>query len=340
MNSNTERKLFYSIGLLLSTKKRNFESMREVLGISGDTVSRLLKEYPTTIQDLVSLVEKHLKKTRFILIDDTLIAKIYSKCIPQTSDNFDSSKNTVYRSLCSIVAMITDGDLTIAIDQTFWTSKEFNQTTYQRKWESAKKLVAKIVTYLPGITLVADGLYAVREFLLWLSSQKIKYVMRFHANRKLTLFDGQQIQIQKCEKLKCSNKKSARTIKAHWGELEAYFTAQLRTNKLEKTTTVYQVSNLQVCARQHVRIYGYRWNIEKFFRTAKQSLGLNDCQARKNNFQEKHIFAVFFIYAFLQIEKKRRRLKNVEEVIKILKRKNLQYLIGRIASSTQNFHVV
>ena len=67
-----------------------------------------------------------------------------------------------------------------------------------------------------------------------------------------------------------------------------------------------------------VRI-GYRWNIEKFFRTAKQKLGLNDCQSRKKELQEKHLLNAFFAYALLQYNRKKKKLKNVESAIKSIK---------------------
>ncbi len=61
-------------------------------------------------------------------------------------------------------------------------------------------------------------------------------------------------------------------------------------------SVVYQVSNFKASSRQHVEYYGYRWNIKKFFRTAKQKLGLNDCQSRKFERQKGHILKVFIAY--------------------------------------------
>ncbi len=146
----------------------------------------------------------------------------------------------------------------------------------------------------------------------------IRFEMRFHANRVVS--DGEYHgQIKYHRKLKLSGKRPMRTIKAQWYGLQLYFTSYRRVTKYSKVITTYQVSNLKCSTRKHVRAYECRWNIEKFFRTAKQKLGLNDCQSRKQPLQEKHILNVFFTYALLQYERKKKRLKNVESAIKSMK---------------------
>ena len=54
------------------------------------------------------------------------------------------------------------------------------------------------------------------------------------------------------------------------------------------------------------------------FRTLKQSLGLEDCESRDVNKQEKHFEAVFLAYAILQNIKFKQKLKNSEEAIRLL----------------------
>lgn len=89
---------------------------------------------------------------------------------------------------------------------------------------------------------------------------------------------------------------------------------------------MYQVSNFKAVDKTHVKLYSYRWCIEMFFRTAKQHLGLNDCQTRTKISQENHIKHVFLAYILLQIERSNKYLKNVEEALIRVKRKNYQIL--------------
>lgn len=341
MISKTEQKLTYPISLLLSMSgRKNFESLAREIGTSGDSISRLVEHHAATTQDLINIVKKVFGRKRlYLVIDDTIILKMYSKVIQGTCDNYDSSDGKTYRSLCAVVALITDGVIAIPIDKELWISKEFNMAAYATKWQIAQQLITRLRQELPIYMLLADGLYAVYEFLIWLISQGIKFEMRFHSNRVID-DHGLSCQIKNSPKFVMSGKRPKRTIRATWQGTIFYFTALRRVAKTGTVTIIYQISNYKASAREHTQVYGYRWNIEKFFRTAKQKLGLNDCQARRLELQENHILNVFFIYALLQIERKQARLKNVENAIKQLNLYDFDLIIARLTRSAQNFGIV
>ena len=320
MISRTERKLTYPIALLLSSAPRKtFESLGRDIDISGDTISRIVEHNSATAEDLIKIVKAIFKNKRlYLVIDDTLILKMYSKFISGTSDNYDSADRKTYRSLCSVVAMITDGNIAIPVDQLIWTAMEFATDTYKKKWELAQQLIEKMYKEVSIFMVLADGLYAIVDMLKGLIDRNVRFEMRFHANRVIKdgVFKGQ---IKKHPKLKLSGRRPMRTIRAEWYGMSLYFTAFRRVTKWGRVIITYQVSNHKSSAREHVRAYEYRWNIEKFFRTAKQKLGLNDCQSRKKELQEKHLLNTFFAYALLQYNRKKNRLKNVESAIKSVK---------------------
>jgi hypothetical protein len=340
MISQTDRKLTYPISLLLSTANRKtFESLGFVRGISGDTIARIVECNAATVEDLLKVIGQVFKNKRlYLIIDDTLILKRFSKFIPGTSDNYDSADRKTYRSLCSVVAMITDGHTAIPIDQAIWTALEFATETYKKKWEIAQLLVEKIRKEISLYMVLADGLYAVREFIGWLIDQNIRFEMRFHANRVINddQFKGQ---IKHHKKLRLSGKRPMRTIRAEWYGMKLHFTAFRRVTKYGRVITTYQVSNHKCSAREHVQSYEYRWHIEKFFRTAKQHLGLNDCQSRKIDLHEKHILNVFFTYALLQYERMKNRLKNVESAIKSTKALSFNEIQSKFKRSVEIFGV-
>jgi hypothetical protein len=73
------------------------------LNQSGDTMLRLLDHHATTSDQLIEIAKKLFKsKDINLIMDDTLIEKMYSKAIERTSDNRDHSNGQVYRSFCSI----------------------------------------------------------------------------------------------------------------------------------------------------------------------------------------------------------------------------------------------
>lgn len=344
MNTKSEQKLTYPIGLLLSTPKRKtFESMGREIGISGDTVSRLVEHNAATMKDLIQIVKNACKRRRLrIIIDDTLIMKIYSKIIEGTDDNYSPSDGSIHRSLCTVVAIITDGRFVIPITHDIWASKELNKENHQTKWQIAQQLIEEIHSELPIYELLADGLYAIHEFFLWLISKNIKFDMRFHSNRSVTDKDycGQ---IKLHPKLKLSSKRPMRTICIKWKNIFFYVTAFRRINRSGETMVIYLISNYKASAREHVRAYELRWVIEKFFRTAKQYLGLGDCQSRKLNLQKNHIMNVFFIYALLQVErvklKSKLKFRNIEGFIKWLNLYDFRNLTTRFMRSAENFGI-
>jgi SRSO17 transposase len=338
MNSKTEQKLTYPISLLLSIPyRKTFESLGRNIGISGDTIARLVEHKAATTQDLIKIVKTTWKKRRlYLIIDDTLILKIYSKFIRGTSDNYDSSDGKTYRSLCAVVAVITDGETAIPVNFGMWVSKEVNPDGYKTKWQIAQELVEKLLQEINIYMVLADGLYAVYEFMNWLTSKNIKFEMRFHANRAVTDKDYLG-QIKYHPKFKLTGRRPMRTIKVTWKGTSFYVTAFRRVNKVGNSTTVFLVSNYNAPAREHVRAYELRWIIEKFFRTGKQHLGLGDCQSLKINRQHNHIMNVFLIYALLQIQRKKLKMKNIESLIRKLNRYDFNELLPQFVRLAENF---
>jgi len=290
---NIERQLMYPIALLMSTSPRKTcEAMAIVAQVSGDKLCRILKEKIVTTPDLVALAMNVLVGKRlYLIIDDTLIAKIYSKEIEGACDNYDSSNVTTYRSLCSITAVLTDGKTVIPIDQELWLSSKLAQGAYKKKWEVAHEVIARIRKKLPIYMLIADGLYATENMLKKCLSLGILFEMRY----RVIEYKGNKVPIRQLEALRLKGRRYTRTKRGIWKEMFLYFTAVKRTSKNGNVTIVYQVSNYKASAAEHAEIYGFRWGFEKFFRTAKQHLGLNHCQARTQAAQENHIINVFLL---------------------------------------------
>lgn len=336
---NIERQLIYPVALLLSTSQRkSCEAMAVIAKVSGDKLCRILKEKTVAMRDLIDLSKKVLVGKKYLVIDDTIIEKIYSKIIEGACDNYDSSNGSTYRSLCSITAVLTDGKTVIPIDQELWLSAEFTQGEYKKKWEIAHEIIARIRAEIPIYMLIADGLYATENMLKKCLSLGILFEMRFHSNRVIE-YKGNKVSIRELKDLELKGRRSARTKLGIWKGMTLHFTSVKRISKTGRITIVYQVSNFKASAREHSQIYGFRWGIEKFFRTAKQHLGLNHCQAQSRIAQENHIMNVFFAYTLLQIERKKFSLENVEAALKRLKSKNYDNVMTYFKRSEQIFGV-
>jgi hypothetical protein len=87
-------------------------------GKSGDTFCRLLKEKSVTPHALVNIVKNiHFGSSYYLILDDTIIKKTYAIWIKGACNNYDTSNGQIVRSLCSVVAMISNGKRAIPTDQ-------------------------------------------------------------------------------------------------------------------------------------------------------------------------------------------------------------------------------
>lgn len=200
----------------------------------------------------------------------------------------------------------------------------------------AKELIKKITALTPICGVLMDGLYTTESLMAWLVEKNIRFDGRYHANRKVET-KNECAQVRDLKALRVSGKSPIRSTKIIWKKLSLYVIALFRRNSMGRIIITYYVSNYKAPKKQHIFAYGIRWNIEKFFRTAKQKLGLKDCMVRNKSGQEKHIANVFFAYALLQIEKVRQKLKNVEELIKSIKSYTFEMLQRRFIPIIKNF---
>ncbi len=308
------------------SRKKTAEALAKTLNKSGDTVLRILKDECIDANELICKAQQYFGDNKVdIIIDDTIINKMYSKYIEGTGDIYDPVSKNTFRSLCSVVAMISDGTIALPVLHTLWIKEELSSPgQYKTKVEIAKELIDKLKEKLKIKIVLMDGLYASSKMITWCNERSINFEMRFHSNRKIALNKeklNNTIRMNECEKLQLRGKKSCRTVQAFWhGEL-VYVTCVKRLNKNNSTIITYQISNIAMLPRNHVNAYNKRWAIEKFFRTGKQHLGLADCQSRKKTLQEKHIYNVFLAYMILQFERKNKKFKNPERALYHIKQK-------------------
>ena len=340
--------LKYPVLAILSIGKKNFRNMGRTIGKSGDTVLRCLCESTISIeqaQNISFLMFKN-KKRLFCIIDDTLIKKIYSKLMQGSGKFYDtaiSRRITAYRL---VVSMISDGKLAIPIDYAYLFSKELlermdEQFPSKDDWAKKFVLVAKSLFPNADIIVLADGLYSTVKFLTWCKENKISSEMRMHSNRKV-IYHGRKISLKELSQLPwitLRGRRMCRTVTAIWHDLEVEITIVRRLDKHGEESIVFQVATYKARPSLHAAHYKIRWNIEKFNRTAKQELGLEDCFSTDFDRQHRHVAAILLAYALSQWEMKRAKLKTPEEAIRQLKTKNYIQTIHQFARLERSLDV-
>ncbi len=250
----------------------------------------------------------------YINIDETMIDKVFSTKIEAVAYNYSSTHSDTIKGLSIVVAVITNGRITIPITFKTWLSSKQFPDKHKTRIELAQQLMIDIQMQAPGIMFLMDGAFSSEGMLRFCLEHKMKYCMRFHSNKKV-IVDGELAQVRHHDGIKISNKKKSRVVKGLYKGIEVFLVAFKRKEKRSVAKIIYLVTSENESPKKMISTYKKRWAIEKVFRTAKQHLGLRDCQARSALKQEAHIFAVFVAYSFLEIQKIHRHAKNPEQIL-------------------------
>jgi hypothetical protein len=327
----------YPLLTILSTLgKKSFDNMGRLISRSGDTVARLLQPAATSFEFNQSLCQAifRKRKTLFIVIDDTLIKKIYSQFMQGSGRFFDTKIGREITAYRLVIGLISDGKIAIPIDCAYLFSKELLDQIdkkFPTKDEIAKAFVKTALKLFPDkkILVLADGLYTTVEFLKWCKDENISAEMRIHSNRVVE-FKGEKISLKKLlnkKGMRPKGRKMARTFSAKWHGLELEITIERRFDKHDNESIVFQVATYKALPREHVAHFKKRWSIEMINRTTKQELGLEECFSRSLQTQHNHVAAVLVAYALAQLERQKHKLDNVEQAIRRLKTKSMGVLL-------------
>jgi len=322
--------LTYPFLVLLSIGRKSFENMGRFVQTSGRLVAKFLQPSEISLAMAHQICQSIFsnKKKLFLVIDDTLIKKIFATSMRGTGMFYDTKLRITINAFRLITSMITDGRYTIPIGCAYLFAKELLDLCPERfpsKDDFAKSFIRTALKLFPDkkIIVVADGLYATVNLLGWCIKNNISTEMRMHSNRVVT-YKGVKRKLRELATLpgiKLTGRQTARTISVEWHGLSFEITIVKRVNKHDEESIVFQVATYKVEPREHVKTYKMRWPTEMFYRTGKQSLGLGDCYSKDLDIQHNHVSAILLAYALAQLEMKNLRLKTPEDAIDACKEK-------------------
>ena len=217
----------------------------------------------------------------------------------------------------------TNGAITIPLAHCFWINKKSANESYISKKELAKYIIKDIKQDLEIDEVLVDGEFATHNMMDFFAEEGIHFTARIAANRNVITREGLKGQLKKHQSLRLRKNEKSRTIVALYGNRFYNFTAVKQTTRGGKKKIVFIVSTKDRPSKDHVKTYALRWSIEKFFRTAKQSLGLEDCQAQKIDRIINHINAVMLVFIALEETKFAKKKRSPEAILGIIKSKNV-----------------
>lgn len=330
--------LLYAAGLIVVEKKATCSKMAEKLGkVSHDKLTRLLQEGGMTTGTIVlAFINFCLSQTGgFLILDDVLVPKRFSKRIEGVYNEFDTKDKERLKGMRIVMVIWSNGILRIPVAWAIWhkEDKKFIGLTkkghakykhtglcllkingasipYKTKNQIGMELLSKVLAKgLKAQYATFDSWYAGKINLKSLVLAGIHCYSRLKANRYV-IFQEKRISLKKlakCFPTSTFDHKHDAYIKAvqvylpGCGQIKLLF---VRKDKhVEEGSTKFIVcTDLEASASQILLRYRSRWAIETVFRDLKQNLNFEACQARSLAMQESHIALSLFAFVALELQ--------------------------------------
>jgi hypothetical protein len=229
----------------------------------------------------------------YLIIDDTVIAKPYSKELALLSWIFSPSDRQYLYGINVIFLLWTDGNTRFPIGFRLWY-KDGKKTKIDLAMELLKN-AKKIYKIKPKYVLM-DSFYPAAKLVKLIRKFSWHWIAKIKSNR---LIDG--IQVQELFSYRYGN---------HSGKLSEH----IRALVVKDNDNYWATSDLSLQSVDVKHHYRYRQLIEEFFKLLKSELHLECCSSRASIAQINHIY--FVLIAFCQLELFR-ITKNIETIYKV-----------------------
>jgi hypothetical protein len=300
----------YTSGLTVLERKQTQSRIARTIGhVTHDALNQLAGELQGLYEHMaicVVAVITGIHNTGYIILDDTVVPKPFSRFVAGTYVDYDHTQKRYVRCHRIVVAIWTNGVIYIPVAFAFWHHRAFVRR-YRTKNQIARILIYYVVRHhIPFSYLTFDNWYASKQNLRFFDKLGIKFVTRLRNNTWI-VHDNERQKIHKLTKCECH----------HYPKLDAYVRqfqvkypgfgigslAIVKNDKHEEPgTTKYLFTNdLSLTNTEFVLRYRSRWHIEIFFRTCKQHFGLAACQAQMMPQVILHVRMVFLAYTLTQI---------------------------------------
>lgn len=274
----------YVKGIVCSTTKGTCLALAEMLGnVSHDRLTRVLTgNWPG--QTLLEIAFRLLFTLvgGYLIIDDTIIEKPFSKAIEGLSWVYDSAKKKSVWGYSIVLLVWTNGDIRIPLAFRRW----------EKGGPSKFSLALDLLSYarnrlkLKPSFVLFDSWYASKKVLKRIKDYGWYFVTQLKQNRK---FNGKQIK---------ENHKHP-----YWREV-GYLTGGLKVLCVKNGKKYYCTNRLTLTRKEVLHHYSYRQSVDEVIKVLKSELMIEDCQARSGASQEHHFALCMTAHIVLERESK------------------------------------
>lgn len=269
------------------------DRLQRLLILEGKWNKYIQKHYSC----LIKLRKSSSKKKTYLIIDDTVIAKPYSKELDLLSWIFSPSDRQYLYGINVVFVIWTDGNTRFPIGLRIW-NKNDKRTKIDLAMEllnDAKQTYLKPNRIKPSYVLM-DSFYPAAKLLKLIRKFHWQWIVKIKSNR---LING--LQVQEFFSYRYGN---------HIGKLSE----NIRALVVKDNDNYWATSDLSLQSSEVKKLYLNRQIIEEFHKILKSELRLEGCSSRESMAQINHIY--FVLIAFCQLELFR-ITKNISTIYKV-----------------------
>lgn len=280
----------YLKGIFYCPSKLTCTMMAQVLGNRGshDQFTRLLSCAAVVGQTLLATIICRLfgeLKGGYLIIDDTVIKKQYSKAIQNVFWVYSSKETRSVLGMNIVLLCWSNGTVTIPLGFRIWKNNG------RSKNDLALQLIryAKRILKLCPDYVLFDSFYASGDMLQLLKTCRWKWLSQLKKNRKLD-----RVQVKNCKR---------NPYWLHTGVL----TNGCRVTVARHGKNYFATNDHSLNSAGIRLLYKKRWAIEEVFRFLHSKLGMDDCQARSETAQANHITLCIIAHVIIENERIERK---------------------------------
>jgi hypothetical protein len=281
----------YNRNILYDSKNPyvSHDRLQRLLSFEGKWNKYLQKHYGC----LIHRRKRSFNNKTYLIIDDTVIAKPYSKELALLSWIFSPSDRQYLYGINVVFLLWTDGNTRFPIGFRLWY-KDGKKTKIDLAMELLQN-AKKIYKIKPKYVLM-DSFYPAAKLVKLIRKFSWHWIAKIKSNR---LIDGIQVQEFFCYR---------------YGNHSGKLSEHIRALVVKDNDNYWATSDLSLQSVDVKHHYRYRQLIEEFFKILKSELHLECCSSRASIAQINHIY--FVLIAFCQLELFR-ITKNIETIYKI-----------------------
>jgi putative transposase len=270
--------------------------LQREFGYSHDAITRFLVTSSGLNLLIYQLVFNWfgLLRNGFLILDDTVIPKIYGKQFIQAQYVYSSCLNKCVFGYQIVFLVWTNGTLTIPLGWKYYQKAIDGKT----KIDLAQELLyeAKHKWWVKPYAVLFDSWYSAEKILNQIHDYGWVFATQIKKNRIVNACPIQE------------------DFPLGEDSLIGPLTGKCMVLVVKHDSKYFATNQVMMTNERLLQMYGYRWKIEEVFRFLKASLHLEECQARSFTAQQRHLESCVLAYLILEKERQEKPDKTLYQL--------------------------